>query len=81
MASDSEEAPFARAVLVTLAVLALYVLSEGPVFRAALYGERPPWVRRLALTAYRPITWTAERCEPLENALLWYDGLWMPLTL
>jgi hypothetical protein len=78
MASDSEAAPFARAVLITVAVLALYVLSLGPVWRwrdTATYGsDGPPWVT----TTYYPIWWTIEHCEPARKALLWYLNLWHP---
>lgn len=74
MTSDSEEAPFARAPLITLTVLALYVLSEGPVYGAMARGyQAPDWV----MTAYFPIVWTARHCEPVDKALRWYLELWM----
>jgi hypothetical protein len=75
MASDSEEAPVARAVLITLAALALYVLSVGPLDRAIASGFRPPnWV----ITAYYPLDWTAEHCDPVAKVLGWYVHLWFP---
>ena len=82
MASDSEEAPFARAVLITLAVLALYVLSMGPVYRASLHDNldgRPIRTPRWLDTAYYPITWTADHCDPVDKALQWYLYLWRPI--
>ncbi|HEV7404174.1 MAG TPA: hypothetical protein VGO11_14635, partial [Chthoniobacteraceae bacterium] len=67
--------PFARAVLITVAALALYVLSVGPVGRATYYGFRAPiWLR----TAYHPLWWTAKHCEPVRGALYWYLNLWFP---
>jgi hypothetical protein len=73
MASDSEEAPVARAVFITLAVVVLYVFSIGPVSRKFPYGfPRESW----ADTVYYPITWTAKHCEPVDKALNWYFDLW-----
>lgn len=80
MASDSEEAPVVRAVLITLAVLALYVLSLGPAYRyafdrATLSGlGTPNWV----ITAYYPLTLTSQHCVPVRKALSWYKHLWLP---
>ena len=71
MASDSEVAPFARAVLITLAALALYVLSMGPVWRAN--SAVPEWV----ITAYSPIVWIGRRCEPVKKAVTWYVRFWV----
>jgi hypothetical protein len=81
MASDSEASPFARAVLITIAVLALYVLSMGPVCRAIehryqLNGHEPPDWLDTAETAYYPIAWSARHCRPLDKALSWYLDLW-----
>ena len=70
MASDSENSPVARAVLITLAVLALYVLSMGPVWRETGLTWQ--------VTAYQPILWTAEHCDPFAVALAWYLNLWLP---
>ena len=74
MASDSEEAPVARAALVTLAALTLYVLSMGPVWRATTSSGTAKWFFK----AYSPIMWTADRCDPVDNALEWYLALWGP---
>ncbi len=72
MASDSEASPFARAVLITLAALALYVLSFGPVSRVYTPEGAPLWV----LHAYLPLLSIADRCAPVEAGLKWYTDLW-----
>ena len=74
MASDSEEAPFARAVLITLAVLALYVLSHRTcVARQSTRGIDGGLSRRMAAgISLLPHTWTASHCKPVGKALNWY---------
>jgi hypothetical protein len=74
MTSDAEEAPFAHALLIPLGVLALYVLSMGPVWRATTSSGTANWFFK----AYSPIIWTADRCDPVDNALDWYLALWGP---
>jgi hypothetical protein len=73
MAADSETSSFARGVVIVVAALALYVLSIGPVNRYDKPFEPHPWMEM-----YRPLFWIGEHCEPIAEALRWYEGLWIP---
>ena len=70
MAAESDDSPAGRAVLIFFAVLALYVLSIGPLTRYGLWIPTWVWV------AYRPVGWAEEHCEPLEKVLNWYTHVW-----
>ena len=76
MASDSEVSPFARAVLITLAVVVLYVLSIGPVYHAVQWRgyaiEDCTWL----LVTYSPIIWLSHHSEPAHRAIKWYMHQW-----
>ena len=86
MAAESDESSTGRAVLIFFAVLALYVLSFGPVCRYSAktmlrsapitFGysgaapRYPAWVQ----TVYFPLSWAAMHCRPIHEALAWYCG-------
>lgn len=73
MDAESEASPFARAALIVIAVLMLYVLSIGPVNRYRLeIPKRASWL----LSAFSPVWWGADHCQPLDKALLWYLAIW-----
>jgi len=76
MAAESDDSPFGRAVLITLAVLVLYVLSIGPVYRELSWKGRNfedyPWL----VAVYFPIVWTYHHCEPARDAIKWYLRRW-----
>ena len=73
MAAESDESPASRAVLIFFAVIALYVLSIGPVARYGGYVETiPMWMQY----PYFPLAWAVEHCNPVDKALDWYCDLW-----
>ena len=69
MAAESDEAPFAPAIVIMFAALTLYVLSAGPVYRYS--GGAIWWEGYL-----HPLKWFADHCYPVRVALEWYLDLW-----
>jgi hypothetical protein len=56
-----------------IALLAVYVLSSGPLHYIAQdteTGMASDWW----LTTYKPLNWTAHRFGPLDDAYWWYVG-------
>ena len=51
----------------------LYVLGLGP---ATWIGEHYPETQVLLETAYLPLGFLAENCEPIAVAFDWYLGFW-----
>jgi hypothetical protein len=76
MSAESEASPLAHTVLITVAVLAVYVLSIGPVYRAVRSKghaiEDYSWLS----VAYSPLKWLYDHSEPAKDAFKWYLRLW-----
>jgi hypothetical protein len=58
-----------------LALLALYVLSIGPVGRLVMAGFLN---ERVFVVLYAPLVFASRNSKLCENALTWYDSLWGP---
>jgi hypothetical protein len=62
-----------------LSLLALYVLSWGPVCWLIWSGHLPAETDSTVRTLYRPIGWLVEHGPTaLRRALLWYLSFWHP---
>jgi hypothetical protein len=67
----------ALAVVVVLVPL-LYVLSIGPAAWLVNTGQLNGEEGSPAYRFYSPIIWSANNCQPIDDALGWYYSLWVP---
>ncbi len=62
----------------SLALLALYVLSIGPM--SGFFGiTSDPWPRLAYDWFYTPLWWVCDRVPPVGRAVEWYMDLWWRL--
>ena len=72
---DQRRGGFGFLLTWTAVVLAVYVLSVGPVFK--LTGRPPsPAASRLLRTVYAPLVVLSEKCPPFSHFMDWYCHFW-----
>jgi hypothetical protein len=76
---DGKRWGWGSAAWIVVSLLALYVLSMGPVWWAS---DRFDLWRGYPLcgdprfTFYAPVFWVCEACHPFGDALIWYVRFW-----